>query len=205
MQTSQSDIERQVAEASQQQEEQRLARLKIPGFFPTPPAIVDQLVTLAQISDGMRVLEPSAGTGNIADKIREEHAVELDVAEISPTLREMLARKGYEPVATDVLAYNPGPIYERIVMNPAFEKGHDIDEVMHAYELLKPGGRLVAIMGQGPFFREDRKSSNFRAWFDAHDGNATNMLPAQFGRTKIATKPVILDKPQMRNEQRRTR
>lgn len=33
------------------------------GYFPTPAPIVQQLIDLARIQPGMRVLEPSAGTG----------------------------------------------------------------------------------------------------------------------------------------------
>ena len=38
-------------------------------LFPTPPEIAAQMVTLAGIEPGHRVLEPSAGTGRLLDAI----------------------------------------------------------------------------------------------------------------------------------------
>ena len=36
-----------------------------PGFFPTPPELAEQIIEAADIRPGHRVLEPSAGTGNL--------------------------------------------------------------------------------------------------------------------------------------------
>ena len=58
---------RQAVEAERMTEERRLIDCGIPGFFPTPQALARRLVSLADIRTGMTVLEPSAGTGNIAD------------------------------------------------------------------------------------------------------------------------------------------
>jgi hypothetical protein len=52
-------------------------------------------------------------------------------------------------------------------MNPPFEKGQDIEHVRHAYDQLKPGGRVVAIMSEGPFFRSDKKATEFRDWLES--------------------------------------
>ena len=40
-------------------------------FFPTPPAAVQEVIRLAGIEKGMEVLEPSAGSGNLADAIKK--------------------------------------------------------------------------------------------------------------------------------------
>jgi 16S rRNA G1207 methylase RsmC len=56
--------------------------------------------------------------------------------------------------------------YDRIVMNPPFENGQDIAHVEHAYELLSPGGRLVTVMSEGPFFRQDKNAASFRNWLE---------------------------------------
>ena len=42
--------------------------------------------------------------------------------------------------------------YDRIIMNPPFSNRQDAEHVRHAYELLRPNGRIVAIMGEGVFF-----------------------------------------------------
>ena len=41
----------------------------IPGYFPTPKPVVQQMIQKAHIAPGMKVLEPSAGKGNIVDAI----------------------------------------------------------------------------------------------------------------------------------------
>ena len=69
-------------------------------FFPTPVAVTEEMLAAADIRPGMGVLEPSAGMGHIADRIREK-GVEPVVAELEPQKRELLEAKGY----TDCVAY----------------------------------------------------------------------------------------------------
>jgi 16S rRNA G1207 methylase RsmC len=45
--------------------------------------------------------------------------------------------------------------FDRIVMNPPFGHGSDFDHIKHAYQMLKPGGRLVAICTNGPRQHEE--------------------------------------------------
>lgn len=63
--------------AGQPTQAQRVARferevlwLRLPGFFPTPFPVAERLLDLAAVAPGMSVLEPSAGTGTLADAIR---------------------------------------------------------------------------------------------------------------------------------------
>lgn len=80
-------------------------------------------------------------------------------------------------------------------MNPPFANLQDVDHVTHAFNFLKPGGRLVAIMGEGAFFRQDRKAQEFRALLDVH--GISEQLPAgsfEASGTNVNTRIVILDK-----------
>lgn len=168
-------------------------------FFPTPPALVERLVEEADIEPGMRVLEPSAGKGDIADALRTAGA-EVDVVELSPTLQEILRAKGHNVMASDFVEFTPPEGgYDRIVMNPPFSNGMDADHVQLAYGMLKPGGRLVAITGEGIHFRQDAKAAAFRAWLDARAGVATKLpegsFKSSFRPTGVATRVVIVDKP----------
>ncbi|HHK0428589.1 TPA: methyltransferase, partial [Pseudomonas aeruginosa] len=83
--------------------------------------------------------------------------------------------KGYNLVGSDFMEVS-GKQYDRIVMNPPFSKGRDIQHVQHAYSLLKPGGRLVAIMSEGAFFQSNKAAENFRAWLDGL-GATSERLP----------------------------
>lgn len=181
--------------------ERRLVGTKIPGFFPTPAPVIERMMDEAAVGPGMDVLEPSAGTGNIAVTIREQIPdAAIDTIEINTSLREVLAAKGFEPVADDFLAYD-GKQYDRIIMNPPFENNQDIEHVRHAYDLLKPGGRLVSVMSEGPFFRSDKAAEAFRDWFTEVGGwdqqveSGAFMDRTQLRTTGVATRIVTIEKP----------
>lgn len=145
--------------------ERDLVGKKIDGYFPTPNDLVGQMMDYADIQAGHDVLEPSAGKGNIADMIKSSvPTARLDVIEFNSGLSALLEAKGYDPVARNFMDYT-GKKYDRIVMNPPFENFQDIDHVKHAYELLKPGGKLVAIMGAG-VKNSRKKAVEFREWLD---------------------------------------
>jgi phospholipid N-methyltransferase len=184
----------------------------IPGFFPTPDELAERLVRLANIRAGMRVLEPSAGWGNIADAVRRLHPdVQLILFEVVPSLLEILNWKGYcTPTVhghnlflRDFLQAIPGAIsgyqqVDRAIGNPPFEAGQDIDHIKHMYEWLKPGGRLVSICSEGPFFRQDRKSEQFREWLFDHGAYTERLPEGSFSKgerpTNVATRLVIIDR-----------
>lgn len=170
-------------------------------FFPTPPALASEVVDKADIEPGMKVLEPSAGNGRIADAIKAA-GVTPDVAEVSGNLRAILEKKGYPLEGRDFMEFNPGPVYDRIVMNPPFSNRMDVEHVRHAYDLLKPGGRIVAIMSEGPFFGRDKKASEFRDWLDTV-GTSEQLPEGSFQSDKsglpttgVNARVVVIDKPQ---------
>ncbi len=181
---------------------------KIPGFFPTPQPLIEKIISYSAYagrtdSQGLRLLEPSAGKGDIADAMREEWPdANILTVEHNQTLHELLDLKGLKPVARDFLTYQPGPVFDGIYMNPPFEKGADIEHVQHAYELLKPGGELIAVMSTGPFSRGDKKAETFRAWFKAKDGVEVERNDGMFNgaqsfrQTGVSTVLVQMTKPE---------
>lgn len=183
----------------------KLIGVPIPGFFPTPKPVIDKLISLADIEPGQKVLEPSAGMGDIADVLAEKIGQEnVDTAEIQTRLKEYLGLKGYDPKG-DFLQMTGQ--YDRIVMNPPFEKFQDIDHVKHAYSLLKPGGKLVSIMGEGVFFRTDKKAEAFRDWLDEVGGTSEKLESGAFTgkeafrQTGVASRIVVIGKPSSTTEQ----
>ena len=177
--------------------ERQLANAKIEGFFPTPKAIVEKMLDEADIKPGEKVLEPSAGKGNIADAIRENYPDNaLDVVEWNASLNELLSEKGHNVVGVDFLQHSGE--YDKIIMNPPFEKGQDIDHIRHAYSLLNDGGRVVCIMSEGPFYRSDKKATEFREW-RASLGGVSEKLPegafkSSERSTGVNTRLVVIDK-----------
>jgi phospholipid N-methyltransferase len=128
-----------------------------PQLFPTPPDLAKRMVELAEIQPGMCVLEPSAGTGNLARAIRSAvPGAHLDLIEIDPKLCSILKASGFEVSCRDFLAASM-PVcpdseggHDCVLMNPPFSKGQDVAHILHALKFLKPGGRLVAICANGP-------------------------------------------------------
>lgn len=180
--------------------ERELVGRKIEGFFPTPQPLVERMLDAADIQPGHNVLEPSAGKGDILDAIRERHP-DAATAAIEPhsDLRSIIEAKGHALVDRDFTQH--GESYDRIVMNPPFERGQDAEHVQHAFDRLKPGGRVVAIMSNGPFFRSDKKSEAFRQWLESVDGSHEELPEGSFAgqdafrQTGVNTRLVVIDKP----------
>lgn len=142
--------------------------------FSTPPAEALLVVTAAGLRLGMVVIEPSAGTGNIAVLARMAGAA-VDTNEIDERRRSLLSLQGFTPTAFDAERLDnllpAGRCYDAIVMNPPFSatggrvRGHNTEfgarHIEQALLRIKPGGRLVAIVGRGMAL--DRPA--FRAWW----------------------------------------
>jgi len=103
------------------------------NFYPTPDEAIKLLV------DGMdlrnkRILEPSAGKGNIVDFISKDMhndrswhddrpAIKLDVLESEQELQSILQGKRCNLVGSDFLTFNTHMEYDVILMNPPFDEG----------------------------------------------------------------------------------
>lgn len=181
--------------------ERKFVGKKIDGFFPTPAGLAAEIVAKAAIIEGDIILEPSAGLGHIAEAITEAHPDnKLICMEIYQPLAEALNLKGYAAVNGDFLqcaAINPDIRPNKIIMNPPFENLQDIDHVTHAWELLKPGGRIVAIMA-GNKSRDTAKVRDFMQFVDNYgiwEQNESGSFASAFRPTGVNTITVILDKP----------
>ena len=146
--------------------ERELIGVKIPGYFPTPKDICQQLVDLAELEDGMNVLEPSGGKGSISEAIRDKAHVNLEVCEIYSDLSKILTLKGFKVVANNFLTEVKEPKYNRVIMNPPFSDGQDIQHIRHAFNCLAPDGKIVAIASESISFRKDLKYKEFRDWLE---------------------------------------
>ena len=131
------------------------------NLFPTPPEVAAKMVKLANITGAHRVLEPSAGTGNILKALNAHNGPSLslfdkhiiEAVEINANLAQVLSDKGLADTVTcaDFLTCN-GNLgkFDRVVMNPPFDHGSDIEHIKHAMHFLRPGGILVALCANGP-------------------------------------------------------
>lgn len=190
-----SEAERRVDDLKRQIEALQFA--KIAGYFPTPRAVVRRMLDHAAIRPGMLILEPSAGAGNILDSIAaDEPGARLVALEQHHALAAIIKAKGYEVDHCDFTEREPEAVFDRVIMNPPFENGQDAAHVRLAYAHLKPGGRLVAIMSPGPFFRSDERSRSFRRWFEESGGEKYDLPAGSFKEsgTDVATVLVVIGK-----------
>lgn len=160
------------------------------GYFPTPPSVVEKLIELGQVTKGMVALEPSAGRGAIAVAL-EAAGLVVDCIELLPENAKHLHGAGYRSIHLgDFLAVEPVQQYDRVVMNPPFDKKRsDIHHVLHALKFLKPRGLLVAVMPTGVIFREDALSRDFRGVVSSRSGSIVNLPDASFkaSGTQVST------------------
>ena len=144
------------------------AKKELQAFF-TPLPVVDRL--LDQISDirSRVILEPSAGTGAIADVLRCAGAT-VHCVELHEEYAKELEDKGYKVHRGDFLELAAhGVVYDVIVMNPPYSKGQDVAHVRHALDFLAPGGILLAVLPPAWTFRESKLYREFREFI--HGGN----------------------------------
>lgn len=166
------------------------------GYFPTPTAVVERLIQLADLAPGMSVLEPSAGRGAIASAVASTGAV-VDCVELQEDNFRALEAADYVHglLRGDFLNLQPDlASYDRVVMNPPFARQQDITHVTHALDFLRPGGLLVAVMSASVTFRQGR-AEEFRKLVADRGGQIQALpddafKPSGTGvRTVIATVP----------------
>lgn len=157
-------------------------------FFPTPKSLAQRMVEMAGIEQGDRVLEPSAGSGNIADAAKAAGA-KVDTIEVSYELRALLGLKGHTVIGNDFeMEDYSGRYYDAVLMNPPFSDRKDALHIMRAFDLLKKGGTLVAIAGEGVFFGSDAKAVGFRDWLKEHKAHIEKLPEGTFmDKTLLAT------------------
>lgn len=164
-------------------------------FFETPSELAIRMVAMAQIATGDIVLEPSAGRGAILRHI--PHSANTVAVELNPKMVEHLKAtcpprpfEVNEPKGS--LALIEGDFlqlgklaqsklfamrFDAIVMNPPFSELQDVEHVMHAYDLLSPGGRLVAVMSPAGWSNSTKKAQQFREWLGGIEGAMAEQLP----------------------------
>lgn len=183
--------------------ENKLRFARIDGFFPTPQSLADQLVEELDCQPGIKLLEPSAGKGDLVDAVRRKHGDSVDITciERHNSLVEILKAKEYTVIPGDFTEYTPHTaVFDRVLMNPPYENGQDMLHVEHAMKFLKPGGRLIALMGSGYTFRNDARSSKFRnllSYWNATTEDIGTPFDGQgaFRQTGVRVMKVTIDKP----------
>ncbi|MEA3537614.1 MAG: DUF4942 domain-containing protein [Pseudomonadota bacterium] len=192
------------------------------GFYATPDALAERVAKEMEFyvppgeSRCFRVLEPSAGTGQLVratieaarsmDRYsrRGDVSLEVTMVEVQQNLAGDLraAFPNCRVLGADFFDQTPERLglFDRIIMNPPFDRERDIDHVLHAYKFLAPGGTLFAIMASSIEFRESKKAIALRKLVDARNWRSNGWIKELPERsfaplTNVNTVLVKLTKP----------
>lgn len=152
-------------------------------FFETPESVSNLMLEELCFKPGIKytVLEPSAGHGALICAVAsvcvtDGPDIELTAVELDPKkegrLKEMVGSDSQVTkrlVIGDFTSMNPAGVeslglFDRIIMNPPFTRGQDMRHTRHAFNFLKPGGVMVAILSPAFEYRSDNDSKLFRDW-----------------------------------------
>jgi hypothetical protein len=174
-----------------------------PQLFPTPPELAKRMVSaLGDAMDlGARLLEPSAGTGRLLQALpgvvpfpsdQRQTVLKVVAVEINHELASQLDRSGlaHTVVQGDFLTFDEAQLggpFDLVLMNPPYAKGQDIQHIKHAASLLRPGGRLVALCGDGP-----RQNEQLRPWVEECGGDWEQLPPDSFKSEGTGVRVVML-------------
>lgn len=167
-------------------------------FYGTPDHLADRLVELAEIRNGMMVLEPSAGQGAIIKAInRVVPQMLVRAFELMPVNRTILEQiDRCELIGDDFLKHQSNIKFDRIIANPPFNKNQDIDHIYKMYLCCKGSGRIVTIASKHWQRSTNKKEVAFKNWLDEVNAEVIEISAGEFKEsgTSIATCIIIIDK-----------
>lgn len=118
------------------------------SLYPTPDWLIDKMLSKAELRSMKNILEPSAGFGNIIERIQcklrnsnMKHchidAIEIDKTNLVPILKS----KGIRVIHDDFLTFNSMKHYDMIIMNPDFSEGDK--HLLKAIDIQSKNGGIV--------------------------------------------------------------
>lgn len=166
-------------------------------FFPTPPEIARRVIDLAEITNEMQVLEPSAGRGALVLEVKERAPDSMvSMFELMPDnnkfLRDLKLHACGIGEPTDFLDVKPFDVFDRVVMNPPFGRQADIKHITHALKFLKPGGMLVSVMSSSVTFRNNKLTTDFRQLIEERSGHIEELPEGAFKSSGTMVNTVIV-------------
>lgn len=131
-------------------------------FYPTPPALAARAWAKFKNRNFVRILEPQAGNGDLAqarpDWDRYSGRPAIDCCEIDISKHALLRAKGLNVVGIDFLRFGNGSFYSHIICYPPFAEG--ATHVLKSWDILWDG-EIVAILNaetvRNPFSQERQR------------------------------------------------
>lgn len=112
-------------------------------FYPTPKNVIDLMMENESV-EGMKVLEPSAGKGDIVDWMWQHGAADVIACETDKNLQKMLSGK-CRLVCEDFMQLRSEDVshVDYIVMNPPFAEAEK--HILHAWDIAPSGCIIIAL------------------------------------------------------------
>ena len=180
-------------------------RTLLQAFF-TKPSLALRMLQMLDLTEDDTFLEPSAGEGALVLPIlsggvklpkiivmteidERHHAKLLDLVErfkISSPDHPIAALCG--DFLTQVVDYRP----TAIAMNPPFTEGRALAHIQRAYDVLAPGGRMVAIAGEADF---NTGKTAMPDWLNLVKALVEPVPPNSFENTSSGARMIYITKP----------
>ena len=147
---------------------------------------------MAELKDGHKVLEPSAGVGLLAEGILKHNSnIELDCIELNMQCKATLRDKGFNVIWSNFLDFKPKCLYDRVIGAPNFKDNIDCEHIMKMYDCVKEGGKVISIMSPYWMTGSSELQIKFRKWLEDKSYTIT-VLPDNSYMEDGNTVPTIL-------------
>lgn len=138
-------------------------------YYPTPENIAKDMIEEAKIKPTDTVLEPSAGRGSLLKQITLKTS-SYEAVEKNRTNANFLRAQGYKVHEGSFEEYyqeavKSGKKFDKVVMNPPFCDGIEYVHIAMAYNLLKSGGRLIALIPENSTYYGTERGTKFSEFF----------------------------------------
>lgn len=131
----------------------------------TGKSVADQMIRFAYLWDGMNILEPSAGYGDLLDNIDFKGVkANIDCIELNKERRDTLRKKGYTVVGRDFFDFKSDKLYDLILAAPNSVNSIDVEHVIKMYSHVKEGGVIISLMCPMWIIGEEDIHKKFRDW-----------------------------------------
>ena len=171
---------------------QNVTAAKNLGWFETPASVAEQVVEHAKVTtysnEGtLQILEPSAGEGALIKRVlttKNVRRCKFHAIEVHPERARKLRSLGVVSAVAQENFLEVSPIgmprFDRVVMNPPFDRGQDIDHVLHALDFLAQDGILVAVMSASAEFSTTKKAEELRSQMERRKGYFVDLPEGSF-------------------------
>lgn len=158
---------------------------KVKTIRDTSADVVRQMLEFCPIlfSD-RRILEPSAGKGDLLDHVvslvetkigvgnfKKNH--EIDCVELNKERQDILKLKGYNVIGEDFFKMNhfEHKSYDYIIATPTYKDNIDVEHIMHMYEFLRrhSDSRIVTLTHPAWTTQNSERQQIFRKWLENKD------------------------------------